>query len=235
MTQNHPACHIDVALCIDGTGSMHSLIDNIRQIAQSVRELFTEGMARRNRRVSRFRIRVIVFRDYQYDGDDAMVESDFFDLDDPDQQLAFEHFVDGIEAMGGGDGPENALEALVMALRSKWTSEGGRYRRHAIMLFTDAPALPLRDPGRMEAPGYPQDMPASLNELQDLFEQGDPVHAPDYVPRHGRLIVFAPASDGDTWSALKTWKRTWVAPTRPGGGCSEVELKDALFPGYGVY
>lgn len=235
MTQQHPGYSIDVALCIDGTGSMHGLIDNIRQTTQAVRELFTEDMARQHRRVSRFRIRLIVFRDYLYDGDEAMVESDFFDLDDPDQQLAFEDFVDGIEAVGGGDPAENALEALVLALRSRWISEGGRYRRHAIMLFTDAPALPLRDPQRMEAPGYPQDMPATLGELQDLFKQGDPVHAPDYSPRHGRLVVFAPESASDTWSALKTWERTWVVPTRPGGGCTEVELKDALFPSYDVY
>lgn len=235
MTQQHPGYSIDVALCIDGTGSMHGLIDNIRQTARSVHELFIEGMASQHRRVSRFRIRVIVFRDYQEDGNDAMVESDFFDLDDPDQQLAFEDFVDGIEAMGGGDGPENALEAITLALRSKWTTSGGRFRRHAIMLFTDAPALPLRDPQRMEAPGYPQDMPATLSELQDLFEQGDPVHAPDYSPRHGRLVVFAPESAGDTWSAFKTWERTWVVPTRPGGGCAEVELKDAMFPSYDVY
>ena len=96
-------------------------------------------------------------------------------------------------------------------------------------------ALPLRDPQRMEAPGYPQDMPATLSELQDLFEQGDPVHAPDYSPRHGRLVVFAPESAGDTWSAIKTWKRAWLVPTRPGGGCAEVELKDAMFPSYDVY
>ena len=235
MTQQHPGYSIDVALCIDGTGSMNGLIDNIKQVASSVHEQFASRMDCFGRSVSRFRIRLIVFRDYWYDGDDAMVESDFFDLDDPDQQLAFEDFVDSIEAMGGGDGPENALEALVLALRSKWTSEGGHYRRHAIMLFTDAPALPLRDPQRMEAPGYPQDMPATLSELQDLFEQGDPVHAPDYSPRHGRLVVFAPESAGDTWSAIKTWKRAWLVPTRPGGGCAEVELKDAMFPSYDVY
>lgn len=227
MTQNAAAYNVDVALCIDGTGSMHGIIDTVKTQAKSVFDMYSTAMESKGR-VGGFRIRVIVFRDYQCDGNDAMVESDFFDLSDPDQQLAFENFVDGIEAMGGGDGPENALEAITLALRSKWTTSGGRFRRHAILLFTDAPALPLLDPERKDAVNYPEGMPANVGELHELFDHGDQEMAPYYSPRHGRLVVFAPESAGDTWSAIKTWDRAWVVPTKPGGGCEEIELENAI-------
>ena len=48
-----------------------------------------------------------------------MEETDFFDLLDPAQKKAFEHHLDGIEPMGGGDMPENALEAPAHPLRSR--------------------------------------------------------------------------------------------------------------------
>ena len=227
MTQNSAAYNVDVALCIDGTGSMHGIIDTVKTQAKSVFDMYSTAMESKGR-VGGFRIRVIVFRDYGCDGNDAMLESEFFDLSDPDQQLAFENFVDGIEAMGGGDGPENALEAITLALRSKWTTTGGRFRRHAVLLFTDAPALPLMDPERKDQPNYPDGMPANLGELQELFDHGDQEMAPYYSPRHGRLVVFAPESAGDTWSAIKTWERAWVVPTKPGGGCEEIELENAI-------
>ena len=227
MTQNSAAYNVDVALCIDGTGSMHGIIDTVKAQAKSVFDMYSTAMESKGR-VAGFRIRVIVFRDYGCDGDDAMVESEFFDLSDPAQQLAFENFVDSIEATGGGDGPENALEAIALALRSKWTTSGGRFRRHAVWLFTDAPALALQDPERKDQPNYPDGMPASLGELQELFNHGDQEMAPYYSPRHGRLVVFAPESAGDTWSAIKTWERAWVVPAKPGGGCEEIELENAI-------
>lgn len=227
MTQTTAAYNVDVALCIDGTGSMHGIIDTVKTQAKSVYDMYATAMASKGR-VGGFRIRVIVFRDYACDGDEAMQESDFFDLSDPEQQEAFERFVDGIEANGGGDGPENALEAIVLALRSKWITAGGRFRRHAVLLFTDAPALPLQDAERKSAANYPEGMPASMPELQELYYHGDQEMAPYYSPRHGRLVIFAPESADSTWSAIKTWERTWVVPTQPDGGCEEIELENAI-------
>lgn len=225
--QNGAAYNVDVALCIDGTASMRGIIDIVKTQAKDIYNLYTSAMEAKGR-VGGFRIRVIVFRDYGCDGDDAMMESEFFDLSDPDQQEAFEQFVDNIEALGGGDGPENALEAIALALRSKWTTSGGRFRRHAILLFTDAAALPLQEKTRITNPLYPEGMPQTLGELQELFDLGDQEMAPYYSPRHGRLVIFAPNSAGETWSAIRSWDRTWVVPTTPGGGCEEIELQNAM-------
>lgn len=214
MTQLRSAYNVDVALCIDGTAGMLAVLDTIKEQARSLRTMFERSLADRGR-VGRLRVRVIVFRDYAYDGEDAMMESDFFDLDDPSQEEAFAQYLDDIEAFGGGDLPENALEAIALALRSPWTTEGGRFRRHVTMLFTDAPARALQDPACTASPCYPHNMPANLEELYQLFTQGDPVNAPCYSPDRARLIVFAPVESCSAWDNMKTWERTWVAPISP--------------------
>lgn len=226
--QNMNQYNVDVCLCIDGTGSMNGIIDTVKAQAKNVYDMYTDAMLNTSRGVGGFRVKVIVFRDYECDGDDAMVQSEFFDLTNPSEMDAFENFVDGIEAQGGGDNPENALEAIALALRSNWTRTGGRFRRHAIMLFTDAAALPLQEEKRVVASNYPEGMPMDLAELHEMFDHGDQEFAPYYSPRHGRLVIYAPITSGDTWSAIKAWERAWVVPTRPDGGCEEIDLEDAL-------
>ena len=60
----------------------------------------------------------------------------------PKQSFEFKKFVSSIEACGGGNGPENALEAIALALKSEWTTSGAK-RRHVIFVFSDALALSL--------------------------------------------------------------------------------------------
>lgn len=220
---------VDVVLCIDGTGSMAGIIDKVKEQAKAFPDLYIDAMAKVKRNPGTFRVKVIVFRDYAVDGEIAMVESpDFYNLNDPEEQMAFEKFVNDIEPQGGGDAEENALEAIVLALRSRWTTTGGRNRRHAILLFTDAPALPLRESSRVSADRYPKGVPSNLAELQTMYMNGDQEYAPYYSPSRGRLIIFAPASADSTWGAIRSWPRTWVVPTNENGGCEEVDLEDAL-------
>lgn len=221
---------VDVVLCIDGTASMAKIIDKVKERAKAFPDLYIDAMANAKKNPGAFRIKVIVFRDYAVDGEIAMVESpDFYNLNDPEEQMAFEKFINDIEPQGGGDAEENALEAIVLALRSKWTTTGGKYRRHAILLFTDAPALPLRESSRMANPKYPKGVPSDLAELQKMYYYGDQEYAPYYSPSRGRLIIFAPASADSTWGAIRTWTpRTWVVPTKENGGCEDIDLEDAL-------
>ena len=222
---------VDVVLCIDGTASMAGIIDKVKAQAKAFPELYMEAMVKARKNPGVFRIKVIVFRDYAQDGKNAMVESpDFFNLNDPEEQMAFEKFVSDIEPQGGGDAEENALEAIVLALRSKWTTTGGKNRRHAILLFTDAPALPLRESSRVSADNYPKGVPANLAELKKMFLYGDQEYAPYYSPSRGRLVIFAPASADSTWDAIRSWSPApaWVVPTNENGGCDEIELEDAL-------
>ena len=128
---------VDIVMCIDATGSMSHILNEVKANALSFYQKFVDAMEEADKGVDQLRIKGIAFRDYGYD-DQPMVESKFFVL--PEQGEEFKAFVEGIEAKGGGDTPENALEALTLALKSDWTTEGSK-RRHAVLMFTDAPAL----------------------------------------------------------------------------------------------
>jgi hypothetical protein len=157
-----------------------------------------------DRELAQLRIKVIAFRNYEYSSD-PMVISDFFTL--PEQQHELEAFLRGIEAKDGGNGAENALEAIAYALRSDdWTTDGYK-RRHIILMFTDAPALPLG--AHADVSGYPSDiMPADLAQLGAWWEGIDLTQESTYDPRAGRLVAFAPRVE--PWTELQEWNRYWA-------------------------
>ena len=97
---------VDIVLCIDATGSMQPIIDEVKRNALSFHEKFKSCMDDAGKDVEQLRVKVIVFRDYICDSQ-PMVESDFYVL--PDEKDKFHRFVEGIEACGGGDVPENAI------------------------------------------------------------------------------------------------------------------------------
>ena len=218
---------VDLVICIDGTGSMRDRIEKTKQDAINFYAMFIDAMDRGTKTVREdaFRVKVIVFRDYKDDDFPAMEESRFFSIADAGEKAQFEDFVNAITADGGGDAPENALEAIYLAItNSDWVRRGGRYRRHAIMLFTDAPALPLNHPERVGKNGYPMNAPADLHALEELFKNGDQMCS--FSPYNGRLIVFAPR--GCDWEIINTWENTFFTPVKPGGGCDEVDMEEAL-------
>ena len=114
---------VDIVMCIDGTGSMSPIIDEVKNNAMTFYQKFVDAMEENDKDVSELRIKVIVFRDYICDSE-PMRESEFFEL--PRQNAEFRSFVSSIEACGGGDAPENALEAISLALKSDWTTSGSK-------------------------------------------------------------------------------------------------------------
>ena len=209
---NNATFNVDLVLCIDGTMSIYRWMDRIKDFAISFYAMMIQDFTDKTGRAvdpGEFRVRCIVFRDYKDDGEAAMEESRFFNVAEDSEVTAFEEFVRGITATDGGDAPQNALEAIFTAMKSDWNPSGGRFRRQIIMLFTDAPFLPLQDPDRTTAPNYPLDVPATLEDLQDLYERGGQMIS--YVPKLGRLIIFAPYEDTE-WARFRTWERTWIIP-----------------------
>lgn len=148
-----------------------------------------------------------------------MVESKFFTLSDDssDESREFASFVSGITATGGGDAPENALEALAIAMNSDWVRTGS-VRRHVIHLYTDAPALALG--ARKESANYPADMPADLAELREWWE------GQTMEKRAKRLQIFAP--DAEPWPEFLTWTNTVVTPSKAGAGCPEADTDTCI-------
>ena len=158
--------HVDLIMCIDGTRSMYKIINDVKARALSFYPMFVEAMEAADKSVQQLRVKLIIFRDYGCDSE-PMLESPFFSLGgDIDESAEFHAFANAVEAIGGGDIPENGLEAIALAMKSDWTTRGS-VKRHVIMVHTDAPALALG--ARAAAASYPDDLPKNLPELKGFF------------------------------------------------------------------
>lgn len=206
--------NVDIVMCIDATGSMTPIISEVKANAMMLRQQFIDEMKLKGKRVEKLRIKVIVFRDYGCDKE-PMVESKFFNLDEEKEE--FNAFVESITATGGGDGPENALEALALAIKSDWVKTGA-VRRHVILMYTDSCALSFS--ARRDSDKYPYDMPEDLAELHDWWE------GQDMEARAKRLIIFAP--EAEPWNSMVDWQSTFLIASQAGAGCSDSDMQTCI-------
>ena len=212
---------VDMVFCIDGTGSMEDVTGSETKIINMVKENavnfysdFDGIMSRKGKKVRQLRVRVVVFRDYLADGKDAMMVTDFFLL--PQQAKEFEACIQSIHADGGGDIPEDGLEALAYAIKSKWTTEGAK-KRQVIVVWTDAGTHDIGYGSRSEF--YPRGMPKSFSELNDWWDDMD--------PNFKRLVMFAPDENG--WSYIsQNWDNTVHVPSAAGNGLAEKSYNEIL-------
>src|SRR3712207_1969358 len=123
--------NVDIVFCVDATSSMRDLIEMVKGNVLRFNEDLQKAMEEEGKVIDSLRVKVIGFRDYYFDGEKAMQESKFFSL--PQEKEEFANFVNPIRAEGGGDIPENSLEALVLAMNSDW-STGGDKRRQVIVM-----------------------------------------------------------------------------------------------------
>ena len=212
--------NVDIVMCIDATGSMSPILNEVKDNALSFYQKFVDAMEEADKSIDQLRIKVIAFRDYGVDSE-PMTESEFFNL--PEQNDEFKACVNGIDATGGGDTPENALEAIALALKSDWTTSGAK-RRHAIPVFTDAPALALGE--RKDSPNYPSAMPENLAQLGAWWEGTDQTLSSTYQPKAGRLVAFVP--NAEPWTELQVCNRYWPAFSKAGTGLSDVDIQSAI-------
>jgi hypothetical protein len=150
-----------------------------------------------------------------------MILSPFLTL--PDQMQQFESFVKKVSAQGGGDEPEDALEALAYAMRSDWCEDGWR-KRHIIALFTDASAHELGF-GK-DASTYPREgMPQNFGELSEMWGDEDDPGEMDYQAK--RLLLFAP--DVTFWHTISNcWENTVIRTVKGATGLSDVSYQAML-------
>jgi len=163
---------VDMVFCIDATGSMEDftgkqtkIINMVKQNAINFYGDFNNIMAEKGKKVRQLRVRIVAFRDYIADGEYAMMVTDFFQL--PQQAAEFEACIHSIHADGGGDVPEDGLEALAYAIKSKWTTEGAK-KRQVIVVWTDADTHALGFGSGSKF--YPKGMPNDLGELSDWWD-----------------------------------------------------------------
>jgi hypothetical protein len=204
---------VDIVFCIDVTGSMTPIIDQVKANALRFYDDVQSNLTAKGKNVDQLRVRVIGFRDFVADGAAALDESPFFTL--PDERADFSAFVNGLVAEGGGDAPESGLEAVALAIDSSWTTVGDR-RRQVIVVWTDQPAQPLNP--SVLPPDIASRVSPDFSALTDAWE--------DEQGRMGssskRLILFAP--DGPGWSDISgVWENVVHHPSQAGGGLSEVD------------
>ena len=214
---------VDMVFCIDATGSMEDfsgggkrLINMVKDGAVSLYDDLTKKMASKGKQVRDLRLRIIAFRDYLYDGEHAMMMTDFFEL--PRQTKEFVACVNCITAIGGGDPPEDGLEAMAYAIRSNWKNTGSSKRRQIIVLWTDAPPHPLRFGSG--SPSYPKGMPRDLGELSGWWEE-------EMDPEGKRLVLFAP-DEGDWRYISSHWENVVHYPSKAGNGLAERTYESIL-------
>jgi hypothetical protein len=214
---------VDIVFCIDATGSMRPVIDAVKDNVRSFHDLLSSAMAEKSKSISQLRVRVVAFRDFADNPDDALQFTDFFTL--PAQREEFETFVSGLRADGGGDEPESALEALAVAIDSAW-ERGLDRRRHVIVVFTDAPAHPLGDAFVRREATYPQAAPASINELFERWGYQSS-QEPSMENAAKRLLLFAP--DTTPWNRIAAdWDNTIFLPSRAGDGLEDHEMGEII-------
>lgn len=212
--------NVDMVFCIDATGSMGGIIDMVKKNALNFYNDVMTAMARKSKAIDKLRVRVVAFRDYVYDGEDAMLVTDFFNL--PEQSSDFERCVMSIEADGGGDDPEDGLEALGYAIKSNWNTEGIK-KRQVIVVWTDASTHELGF-GK-SAPNYPSKMAKTFSELTAWW--GDRQNRGFIDQNAKRLLLFAP--NEPAWSTISdTWDNVIHFPSVAGEGLGEFDYSQII-------
>lgn len=212
--------NVDMVFCIDATGSMRGILDIVKTNALNFYRDVRESMAKKGKDVNELRVRIVAFRDYIADKEDAMLVTDFFKL--PEEAEGFEKCVKSIEAKGGGDEPEDGLEALAYAIKSKWTTEGMK-KRQVIVVWTDASTHKL---GFGAGSGYyPNGMAKDMRELTAWW--GDRQNDGFIDQSAKRLLLFAPDLPG--WSDISnTWDNVIHYPSTAGNGLKELEYEQIV-------
>lgn len=212
--------NVDIVMCIDVTGSMGGLLETVKSNALKFYPDLKACCEAKDRVVDEVRIRVIAFRDFNADRDLAIQDTGFFNI--PAQEGDFKSFVSDLVPAGGGDEPENGLEALAMAMNSDWT-KGGSRRRHIIVVWSDASTHPL-EASLTKNEFYPSDMPKNFDELTDWWED-ERSGKMDKLAK--RLIVFAP--DASAWNEIGTnWTNAIHHTAKAGTGLSECDYGTIL-------
>lgn len=224
---------VDLVLCIDVTISMKPIIDTVKSMALSLYDDVVDALAKKRRKVNDFRVKVIAFRDFYCDGQYALNESRFFNL--PDEAPAFHQYVLELKPDGGGDDPENALEAIALAMKSDWVHavSANERARNIIVVFTDAEAHPFEKAQDGVTPFYPENMLTCLEDLKMAWEGQNRLDGAGMIdaymmdPAAKRLIVYSPL-DSYPWNEITFLTNVKTSSIEPAKGGKELDRQILL-------
>jgi len=214
---------VDLVFCIDATFSMDPILDKVKANAINFYRDFYTIMQNKGKSVSQLRIKIVAFRDYKADKHKAMMTTNFFVL--PNQTAEFEACIKSIEPEGGGDLPEDGLEAIAYAIRSEWCNGPGK-KRHVIVVWSDDATHPLGVGPKMELDCYPNGMAQSFDELTRWWGCKQMPGLMDENAK--RLLMFTPDKPG--WNVIRdNWNNVIHAITDDKDkGLSQVEYAEIM-------
>jgi hypothetical protein len=211
------AYFVDIVLVIDCTGSMRPVIDRVKSQALEFHSKILARMEEKKKTIDRLRMRVVSYRDFWADHEAIREMPEFVDMETEAHE--FEAFVNELRADGGGDEPENGLEALALAIQSPWYKNSRSKKRCIIVVWTDATAHPLEKAKESPPKNYPEHMPGNLDELTDAWDEL-PVAS-------RRLLLYAP--DQSPWNEIgHNWDQTIYFPSIAGEGLAEHDMDTIL-------
>lgn len=218
---------IDIAFVIDATGSMGPIMASVKASALSLGDQIVKALSDAKKPVEQLRMRVIDFADYATEADDAIHQTDFYTM--PADKQKFTDAINNIQYdRRGGDIPENALEALFIAMNSDWVPLAkGEKGRHIIIMMTDAYPLKLHE--RDGSMGYvADDFPSNVQELQNIWDAAGSQDATTSLSRKNRrLILFVPDGDdgaGHGWGDVLGWDYAATKIVDPAKGLDGIDM-----------
>lgn len=227
---------LDIAMCIDATGSMQNTINSVKFNALSFYANLMEELVKRDAGYFvQIRVRPIFYRDYAVDKV-PMRASPLMQL--PLKEAEFQDFVNPEKASGGGDAPESGLECLNEAMDSEWVKVGDKVAgtddpvTHVfpmIVIWTDAPALPLSHAKSLNKGNYPSasKMPRTADDLVAKWNDKNVINQ-----KNKRIIFFGnpfstsgvPKNSYSGWSLITTWPQFYIGGTLIEGNANMVSL-----------
>lgn len=174
---------LDVAMCVDSTGSMQPTLDTVKANAVNFYDNLNTALAAKN--IPSFplvRVRMLYFKDFGDESGvadpDPLVASAFFEL--PDKAADFKAFVDPQLAWGGADWAESGLECLNEAMDSPWMKPGDKPSGFServtdvyplVVVWTDASSHHIAYPNSLANAAYPlaAKMPRTDADLLDKW------------------------------------------------------------------
>lgn len=180
---------VDLVMVIDNTGSMGGVIGMVKRNANNFADDINKECKRHRLYINHLRVKVVSYGDLS---EKPFSISPLYDM--PAQKAAYSSFVSAIKADGGGDNPEDGLQALREAFKTSWVT-GPQEKRHVVMVYTDAPTHKM-----------------SATEFSALAAQWSGMDA-----KARRMILFAPRED--SWTTISS---SWPNVNHVTGGLSSV-------------
>ena len=218
--------YLDVVYVVDATNG-GAIIENARkQITRFGRELpaFSNNYVCA---VYSMREKLVFFGDFATEGENAIIETEFYEST---RRAEFLANLDREDIKMSGGGSENGFEALFTAMRSDWRQVDFDKRervRHIIVLITDAYPLRLRE--REGAFGYnPDDYPDNCTCLQNVWDSsGEQDSGLSLSKWDKRLVLVAPYGrddKGHSWDDVMCLDKVFSIDTAADNNCEGVEL-----------